>query len=184
MCSRTLQNSARRPRAVRRAVSVSNCSSGAPCRAATPSSASISCCRMRSSSARIVRSGTCSLGWGSTTGVGSPLVVTRGNDPLLAVRVPHRPGTRLDRACFRRTAKKRGAFFWLGTPGRPRFRPIPSPSLRTYNYSNPGWFNWIPNKDGPNMSYVRACNGNLRPIGLISLRPRSSFGQPCKQAQG
>jgi hypothetical protein len=71
ICSRILQNSASMPSAVRRTVSASNRSKPPPCKAATPISASISCCRMRLLSARDVAGGAVSPGLGSTTGVGS-----------------------------------------------------------------------------------------------------------------
>ncbi len=68
MYSSTLQNSVRRPSAARRAVSARSVSNGAPCKAVTPSSASISCCRIRRCSARSVISEAPRVGFGSTTG--------------------------------------------------------------------------------------------------------------------
>ena len=68
MCSSTLQNSACRPSAVSLAVSPRSLSNEAPCSAATPSSANISCWRIRCCRARYVRSGASPCGFGSTTG--------------------------------------------------------------------------------------------------------------------
>ena len=67
--SSTLQNSVRKPSAVRRAVSARSVSNDAPCSALTPSSASISCWRIRCCSARSVTSDAWPAGVGSTTGL-------------------------------------------------------------------------------------------------------------------
>ena len=105
-CWRTLQNSVPSPSAVRRAVWLSNSSKSAPCKAETPSSAKISCCRMRASSARSVTSGPVCPGAGSTRGgFGVPeSVMLRSSwkgDNALGSSVARQPGSRPASAIFR-----------------------------------------------------------------------------------
>ena len=137
--SRTLQNSAWRPSATRRVVSFRSSRNSFRCSAKTPSSARISCCRIRTRSARVVASKSLVTAW---IGLDNRLFVVRwrahGDQRVTRARWPRERNSRkLDNGCLR--VSERGTLCGIiSSPASPPtlqslsallIRPLPSQLL-------------------------------------------------------